>query len=187
MSKGKRSAKVNSSLRDQLAAASEARQRLERRLREAELDRDELAARLVKVEAHEHPAVEAAALREQAAAAKAANAHSEARQQIEDFVHLLLLALSVGLENTKFSQADIEPEVWGELLKLGGPEVVETLFGWSGGPPLSRLERRRLRTIGHEQLATDMREGGVMLGWRDRPDSPMSKVMVSQSAQNVPY
>lgn len=142
MAKGKRATQVNSTLRDQLKQAEEARRRLERRLREAELDRDELRERLAKVEAHEHPAVEAARLRAEAARANEIAAKGQAREDMREFVTLLGEALRQGGVDRHGLQLNLDQ--WERLDLLAGFVVEEVI--WE--PPSHNRSERRLSKMG---------------------------------------
>lgn len=157
MAKGKRSAKVNSSLRTQIQDAADARRRLERRLREAELDRDELRARLDLVEAHEHPAVAAAELRANAATDRAVTARQEASDQMIELVRLLVTGYKreadrLGIKLTWILTRD----EMARIRTLGGPDLlIETME--ASGTPVNRTSRRNLQRGGNE-ISTHLRE-----------------------------
>lgn len=74
MTRGKNASAVSARLREQLRAANEARQRVEARLERTERERDQAVARLMRIEASEHPAIEAERARAEHAAAETRDA-----------------------------------------------------------------------------------------------------------------
>lgn len=147
--KGTRAAHVNAHLREQLREATEARTRLERRLKESELELVDTKTELNKYKSHQSPEFTAAAMRADAAEKRARKAAAEAQLEFRNKMSQLVDLVATGIDQGDGEAFRLMPNQWEQLGELCGHEAITKIMGHKNrSRDVRRSMPKRVRSMG---------------------------------------